>query len=103
MWKGAVGSSWKTDRNTVKLNPHITKNPGVNRRCGADIAPHFIIRSRAHRPAGVDRAPVIVGANVSGRQGLTLKSRHDAGFQRVQAFEVVEADAVGSAGRGSAA
>jgi len=25
MRKGAVGSSWNSDRNTVKVNPHIMK------------------------------------------------------------------------------
>jgi hypothetical protein len=30
MWKGAVGSSWNTDRNTVKLNAHIVKKRAVN-------------------------------------------------------------------------
>ncbi len=34
MWKGAVGSSWKADRNTVKVNPHIRKKRGVKRRSG---------------------------------------------------------------------
>ena len=34
---GAVGSSWKADRNTTKLKPHITKKRGVKRRSGADM------------------------------------------------------------------
>src|SRR5438552_19216604 len=32
MRKGAVGSSWNTERNTVKVKPHITKKRGENRR-----------------------------------------------------------------------
>jgi len=32
MRNGATGRSWKTDRNTEKLNPHITKKRGVNSR-----------------------------------------------------------------------
>jgi hypothetical protein len=32
MWNGAVGSSWKTDRNTVKVNPHMMKKRGVKSR-----------------------------------------------------------------------
>src|SRR5438874_9317125 len=32
MRKGAVGNSWKADRNTVNVNPHMTKKRGVNRR-----------------------------------------------------------------------
>jgi hypothetical protein len=31
MWKGAVGRSWKADRNTVKVNPHMRKNRPVKR------------------------------------------------------------------------
>jgi hypothetical protein len=29
---GAVGSSWKSERKTVNVNPHITKNRRVKRR-----------------------------------------------------------------------
>ncbi len=32
MRKGAVGSSWNAERNTVKVKPHITKKRGVNSR-----------------------------------------------------------------------
>ena len=28
---GAVGRSWKADRKTVKVNPHMTKKRGVKR------------------------------------------------------------------------
>ena len=35
MWNGAVGNSWNADRNTVKLNPHMRKNRGVNSGSGA--------------------------------------------------------------------
>ena len=38
MWNGAVGRSCSADRKTVKLNPHITKKRGVNRRSvGASV------------------------------------------------------------------
>jgi hypothetical protein len=37
MWNGAVGSSWKADRKTVKLNPHITKKYGVKRRSDSEV------------------------------------------------------------------
>ena len=36
MWKGAVGRSWNADRNTVNVNPHITKKCGVNSRSAGD-------------------------------------------------------------------
>ncbi len=32
MRKGAVGSSWNAERNTVKVKPHMTKKRGVNSR-----------------------------------------------------------------------
>jgi hypothetical protein len=32
MRKGAVGRSWKAERKTVKVNPHMVKKRGVKRR-----------------------------------------------------------------------
>jgi hypothetical protein len=32
MRKGAVGRSWKSDRKTVNVNPHITKKRRVKSR-----------------------------------------------------------------------
>jgi hypothetical protein len=38
MWNGAVGRSCSAERKTVKLNAHITKKRGVNRRSlGASV------------------------------------------------------------------
>jgi hypothetical protein len=31
---GAVGRSWKRERNTVNVKPHMRKKRGVKRRCG---------------------------------------------------------------------
>ena len=37
MWNGAVGSSWKADRKTVKLKLNISAKRAVNSRSGPGI------------------------------------------------------------------
>ena len=49
MWNGAVGNSWKADRNTVKLNPNISAKRGVN--SWSDIEHEFShVRAVLHPP-----------------------------------------------------
>src|SRR5438874_2448771 len=38
MRNGAVGNSWNADRNTVKVNPHMTKKRGVKSRRDTGLA-----------------------------------------------------------------
>ena len=38
MWYGAVGRSWKADRNTVNVNPNIRKKRVVKRGAGSFTA-----------------------------------------------------------------
>src|SRR5207237_8851020 len=79
MWNGAVGSSWKTDRKTVNVKPHITKKRGVKSRSGNYSDFNAITGSTlVARSAGTMQAVSATAAsatatatNVSGSAGVT--------------------------------
>lgn len=80
MWNGAVGSSWNADRNTVNVNPHITKKAGVKRRSlEAGIDPESVADGlAAPAPAGAAAYSVfratIGSTRVARHAGTTLAS-----------------------------
>ena len=84
MWNGAVGSSWNADRNTVNVNPHITKKRRSEQAIArAGIDPESVAR-RARRP-GPGRSGRLLRLQRNNRiDARGPPCRHDAGQQRNQ-------------------
>src|SRR4026208_153307 len=94
MRKGAVGSSWNAERNSVNVKPHMTKKRGVNSRSDMNREVYVVgVISDTHGLVRPGIAAAVAGGQLIGHARGRVRPGPAAGFAGVHL--IVRAGAVG--------